>query len=259
MAHDNPPQKPKERSERREQANRIADISHRIADMGNTISVAIRALGDQIFSLTHQIQADNQTNDTREKEYQDRSFRQVKWGTRSSIVISVFSVITSVVSLYILYLQLSTMRIEQRAWITIETTGIQFEQGKPLTAQIVVKNTGKTPAERVNSNFIVRTVKHDDSSDIKISGILFNIFAGILNPNETFPVPAPMLKDKADLFNPPVLTHADVDEITSGKAYIMVLGRVEYFDVYGGSHWIDYCRWKSLSVGNFSALRIFMS
>ena len=62
-----------------------------------------------------------------------------------------------------------------------------------------------------------------------------------------------MLKDKAEIFNPRVLTQADAEEVRSGKAYIMVLGRIEYLDVYSSSHWIDYCRWKSLSVGNFFA------
>ena len=56
------------------------------------------------------------------------------------------------------------MRIEQRAWMTIENTGIQFEEGKPLIVQLVVRNTGKTPAKRVNATFTIRIIKREDSS-----------------------------------------------------------------------------------------------
>lgn len=218
MASDDPPKQPAKRSERREQANRIAEIGHRIAEMGHSINGAIRELIHQFIALIKQIQADNKTTDTREKENQDRSFRWVKVGTISSVLLSVFSLLTSGFALYVLYNQLYSMRIEQRAWIKIEHKGTQMEENKPLIAELIIKNIGKTPAKRLDATFMVKIVKKDVSSDLKLSGLAFGAFSGIVNPDGTIPAPVPMLKDKADLFSPPTLTRSDVAEIKSGEA-----------------------------------------
>ena len=87
MARDNSPQKPKERSERREQANRIAEISHRISDIGANISTAVRSISNDILGLRDQIKTDNKATDTREKEYYDRSIFWIKLGTKASIAL----------------------------------------------------------------------------------------------------------------------------------------------------------------------------
>ena len=61
MASDDPPKEPAKRIERRDKTNRIAEISHRIADIGNAISLAVRGVGDQIFTLRNQLQTENKT------------------------------------------------------------------------------------------------------------------------------------------------------------------------------------------------------
>jgi hypothetical protein len=68
VAGDNPPKQPKEDSERREQAKRIAEISHRISGIGPQISAQISGLGHRLTSLIDQIQTDNKTTETREKK-----------------------------------------------------------------------------------------------------------------------------------------------------------------------------------------------
>lgn len=221
MASHDPPKQPAKRSEGREQANRIADISHRTSEMGHSVGGAIRDLGNKISALANQIQADSKTADTREKEQQDRSFLWVKVGTISSIVLSVFSVVTSGIALSVLYNQLYVMRIEQRAWIKIEHKGTQMEENKPLIAELIIKNIGKTPAKRIDASFMIRTVKKADVPDLKLSGTAFGAFSGLVNPDGVIPVPVTMLKGEEDMLNPPVLTKEDFVKFKSGETYVV--------------------------------------
>lgn len=257
MAGDNPPKQPTKHSERRKQTDRIAEIGHRIADVGTNISAAVRSLGNDILGLRDQIQTDSKTTDTREKEYYDRSIFWMKWGTKSSIVVSCLSLVVSGAALYVVNKQLNTMRLEQRAWISIEppkTT--KAGENKPLIAELIIKNNGKTPAKKLDSVFHVKIFKSNESPNLNLSGFAFSSTAGILNPNDTIPTPVPMLKGVTDILNPPLLTHDEAVEISSGKAYIVTFGKVTYFDIYGIPHWITYCSWQTTANvrGNYSSL-----
>jgi len=41
--------------------------------------------------------------------------------------------------------------------------------------------------------------------------------------------------------DPPLLTKTDVEEIASGKAYVVVFMQIEYFDIHNAAHWVRYC------------------
>jgi hypothetical protein len=159
VTSDDPPKHPAKRSEGREQAYHIAAIGHRIGEIGPQISAPIRDLGHQFSALVKQIHTDNKTTDTQEQVNHDRSFWWVKVGTIFSIVLGVSSLLTSGFALYVLYNQLYSMRIEQRAWIKIEYKGTQMEENKPLIAELIIKNIGNTPAKRLQANFMVKIVK----------------------------------------------------------------------------------------------------
>jgi hypothetical protein len=134
------------------------------------------------------------------------------------------------------------MRIEQRAWIKIEHVATHFEENRPLIADLTIKNIGKTPAKRVDANFVIKIVKRDDAPDLKLVGSIFVAFSGLLNPDGVIPVPVTRL-DKENLLDPLVLTKDEFVKFKSREAYIVVFGRLTYFDVYGTSHWIDFCAW----------------
>jgi hypothetical protein len=252
VASEDPPKQPRERSERRKQGNSIAEISHRIADIGHQISVAIRDLGNQIFALTNQIHADNKTTDTREKENQDRSFHWVKVGTISSIVLSVFSLVTSGIALYVLNNQLYSMRVDHRAWITIEDIVFKpVEENKPLTVEFKIVNTGKTPAKHVNMFLSVEKVASSSSPTFTPPSL--KSFFGLISPNSPYIETVESQKDKPDPFTPLLLTRTDVDEIKSGKSYIAAIATIEYLDIYDISHWVHHCFWKSEQIGTYTA------
>ncbi len=74
-----------------------------------------------------------------------------------------------------------------------------------------------------------------------------------MNPDVTADNSVPMFTETYDLSNPALLTKADIDDLNSGKAYVAVVGKITYIDVYGISHWIDYCHWQSFRPGPYEA------
>ncbi len=253
MANDGPPEKPKERNERREQENRIAAISDRIAEISPQLSAAIRELVGQFAALVKQIQADSATTETREKEHHNRSVRWVIIGTLSSILISLASVGTAIIALRISSHQLNTMRLEQRAWVKVEHKLQPTAENKPLVADIVIKNTGKTPAKHIAANFRVQIVRKTDSPEME-SGFNFHHVSGILHPDTSLTNNVPMMRETQSITNPTLLTKADLAKVESGEAYIAVFGRVTYSDVYGVSHWVNFCDWGYFKPGPYNAL-----
>ena len=100
---------------------------------------------------------------------------------------------------------------------------------------------------------MVKTLKKHESPDLRLIGAVLSASAGVLNPDAVIPAPVPMLKGKTDLLNPPVMTQADIAEISSGEVYIVTFARVTYCDVYGISHWINYCTWQSGRLGTYQS------
>jgi hypothetical protein len=255
VTSDNPPKQPNKHGERREQANRIAAIGHRISEIGPQLSGPLRELVNQFIALVKEIQTNNKTTEAREEENQKRSFCWIKIGTISSIVLSFFSLVASIFALIVLYNQLYSMRIEQRAWIKIEYTSTFMEENKPLVVDLLIKNVGKTPAKRIEAIFKVKIVKKDESPDLDLNGMTFRAFSGILNQDGTIPGHIPMGEEKADLPNPPLLTKNEIAAFQAGEVYFVVFGYVKYFDVYNISHWIDFCNWKTGRPGDYSSMK----
>jgi len=243
VAGDNPREHPSAPSDRLKRAGRIAEISHRITDAGNAITGVVRGIGDQLCTLHDQIQSNNKTTDTREQGYYDSSIYWLKRGTIFAIIFAVVGLITTTASLYILHNQLKSDRIERRAWVNVELKEIQFTENKPLMAQLSIKNTGKTPAKHMSSKFMVQNIKKDMSPRLEFEGTLFNLTAGILNPEVTVTSAVPMLRDNGTILKPPLLTKAEVAAIQTGETYVVVLGRIEYSDIYEIAHWHNVCFW----------------
>jgi hypothetical protein len=178
----------------------------------------------------------------------------MRWGTISSIVLSSFSLFISGVALYILNKQLNSMQIEQRAWIQVEHAFEPITENEPFFATMTIKNIGKTPAKRVQALYMVQKVRKADSPDLKDRAGVQN-FAGIINPDVAIPIKVPLFRDgdEVNLLKPPRLTKAEIDEIATGETYGVAFGRITYLDVYGTSHWINFCFWQSMMAGTYSS------
>lgn len=142
-------------------------------------------------------------------------------------------------------------RQDQRAWINIRSRTQPIAENKPLKAKLTILNTGKTPAKRVIQKIVIQKVSSHESPTFTYS-VFYNNFSPIINPNTARKIDVTMLtKEKSNPLDPPILTKADVDEINSGNAYVVVFGKIAYFDIYDIPHWITFCFWKAWRTGTY--------
>lgn len=187
-----------------------------------------------------------------DREYKNHSLRYLKWGTISSVILGVCSLVTATGALYVVYEQLQTMRIEQRAWLqVIVDKDIAIIEDKPLTAKLTVENIGKTPAKQILANLWVQIV--EKRASFAMTPAYYRDLIGLLNPDGPISITVPMLREGFDILNPPLLTKMDVARLNSGETYIAVFGKLTYLDIYGTSHWVNFCGWGGPKHGYYTA------
>lgn len=245
MTGDKTPNQPNASQERQKQTDYIPTINHQIGD-------PLRGLHNQAIAFVNEVKTNNETSTKSEKENQHRAFRWLKISTISSIILAGLSLLVSVFALTILYNQGYSMRIENRAWIKIEQGFEPIAENKPLVAIVNITNIRKTPAKRVEQQYTVQKVSSNTSPDLHPIGG-YSRFIPIINPEVVAKNKVPLFTEAYDLFNPALLTKADIDDFNSGKAYAAVVGKITYIDVYGISHWINYCHWQSFRNGEYEA------
>lgn len=246
MAIHDPPENPDQRGNRREKANRIAAISYRISEIGGQISSSLNGLREQLLSLVENIQADSKSAETRENINHHESIREIKRTANVTIGLTVVSLMIAGGTAWILYNQLYSMRIEQRAWITVEQRMVEMNKNKPLISIVTMKNMGKTPAKRIEGQYKVRIFKKDQALDLILDpsdplDAVIRASRGVLNPGVSDITEVPMIKDGSSYLTPPVVTEKEAEEIIGGETYAISFGRITYIDVYDISHWINFC------------------
>ena len=252
MENENLPKQPSLRKVRREKTNRIAEIGHRIADLGTYISAPIRELGDKFIVLSDEIRASKKNTEALEKEYQQRSFTWLRKSTHWSVALSVLSLIPSVGALYLVKGQLKTMQIEQRAWMQVETKFEPPVENKPFVVTFNTKNIGKTPAKRIKAYFNVQIVNKDNSPNLNPQ-LGVNFAVGMMNPDLSVGAIVPLFKGSADLLHPPSITKTEVESLKSGETYLAFVAKVNYLDVFGNTHWFNFCYWHNTAIGNYNS------
>lgn len=252
MENENLPKQPSHRKERREKTTRIAEISYRIADLGTHINTSIRDLGDKFVSLSDEVRASKKSAEAQEKEYQEKSFLWLRRSTRWSIFLSIVSLIPAVGALYLVKGQLKTMQIEQRAWMQIEAKFEPPAENKPYVVTFNTKNIGKTPAKRIKAFYNVQIVSKNNSPNLDPQARV-HFTVGMMNPDLSVPTIVPLFKETADLLHPPSLTKTEVENLKSGETYLAFVAKVNYLDVFGNSHWFNYCYWHGFTPGNYAS------
>lgn len=211
-----------------------------------------------LWEIANQVGQINSNNKKKEQEEKDHNKHSLVWNKRAVISSSIFSAL-SVGIAYLTYTiltnqttilenQLRAMRIDQRAWINVKLQIDQIEAGQPLHGTVKVVNTGKTPAKKVAGTASVQKVANNKSP--KLEGLLIRtVFSALIPPGGELPLSVTSQDDKS-VIN---LTKTDIEDLRSGKAYIAVLGKLWYEDIYDTPHWIKYCLWKDFSPGTYSA------
>jgi hypothetical protein len=162
-----------------------------------------------------------------------------RWKQPQVIVNAVLAFFTFLI-LIVYSLQLGHMkwqaRLDQRAWVGIESLeNSTFQEEKPATVELLVRNTGKTPAKNFRIIGAFGTgpagAKPDFEKDLKWKK---EYSVGLLMPNGTNRLPI-------QLKSVPVLTKEKIEEIKDHKFMVFVFGWITYDDVFGISHRTNFC------------------
>ncbi len=217
----------------------------------------------QIAAHVEKIINNSSKREQYEKDYKNQNLRWMKCGI-------IFSASFSTISALIAYLtytvltsqttilsnqytlqenQLRAMRVDQRAWVNIKFKPDDVEAGKPLRGTLKVVNTGKTPAKKISGIASLQIVASNKSPNQKEGILKDTTFSGLLFPGDELLFNLKSRDDKSDL----ALSKTDLEDLRSGKAYIAVLGKIGYEDIYDTPHWIKFCLWKDFASGTYSA------
>jgi len=130
--------------------------------------------------------------------------------------------------------------LSQRAWLHVlvqtqaHTNGQPFVVGEPLEIRATTKNTGRTPAINIKSVTKRDVTARDAGGKFLEPPFVYRDADYVFNGNLT-----PDGSSYGDFVKP--FTSTDLDRIISQKVRMYVHGRVEYDDVFGANHWINFC------------------
>jgi hypothetical protein len=136
--------------------------------------------------------------------------------------------------------------VDQRAWLS---TGVvipnPIKEGLRVEATVLVKNTGKTTAKQIRSEWNIVILRDADSVKFDYVGSNATI-VGVLPPNEIIPTSVYQFTEP---YMPRLLTKEQTDDLNNGRTYFVVYGRGIYYDVFGEVHWFHVCNWRSFYSG----------
>jgi hypothetical protein len=161
-------------------------------------------------------------------------------------ILTILGILVAALTGWIFYLQLDEMRTDERAWLSMTASQVHFpDLGStvPLHVTLTLTNTGKTVVRKLFGEFTVEYVVNGDSPDFDYSHKLRRFQSGgamIPNAPERFDVIfETQLPGKP--VEPRFLTPSEYNDLKHGNAYMVVIGRNTYEDIFGRRHWLHTC------------------
>jgi hypothetical protein len=153
----------------------------------------------------------------------------------------------------------ASMRLDQRAWITLDTPTGDPVAGETFSPKLPFRNSGRTPARNLTSSITLQPSPTAEGPNLNIHGKTIDTPSnGLLTPNQSFTSIARL----ADMTEPQLRLHkvtdSDMAAIHSDVVRFYLYGRINYDDVFRCHHWISYCwvyridpnRWQVCKEGN---------
>jgi hypothetical protein len=136
--------------------------------------------------------------------------------------------------------------IDEQAWLSVESIPPgEIKEGTPIQAAVFIRDTGKTPAKKIASDWGIWIVRNTESVSFDYSQNHTMSFTGVLNTNAVSVV---QVLKSGDPLAPPV-TKEQAESLLAGRMYLVVYGRVRYADIFGETHRVRFCNWKGYYVG----------
>lgn len=181
-----------------------------------------------------------------------------RWGlTRFEWIMAVLTLAGVTVAIFtglIFKDQLHEMRTDQRAWMHITTTGVQYETDKStgkvaVSFPIAIVNTGKTPATNIATVVVVEKDINGSWPDFIYEGRPAShetTGSAFPNVNES-PFRAQLLQGipNSTGVEPRLLSPSEYQDIVDGNAYIVIYAMTTYTDVFGTQHWTRFCNFAT--------------
>jgi Cu2+-containing amine oxidase len=99
----------------------------------------------------------------------------------------------------------------------------------------------------LNGKFVFEILSSSDSAVLTYNAPYYSEVWGIMNPT--------VANENPSVFAVPIIVNgvsgvatvidkADVEQLTSGKKYLVLWAIVSYYDFFGKQHWVKHCNWK---------------
>lgn len=152
----------------------------------------------------------------------------------------IFTAMAFFAAAYYAYVARKQMHLDERAWIVIEYPSIPLSVGSRISVPLTMKNTGKTPARKLNGVLSVSVLDVDDTPKFDYVRGYYAWSTGYLpqNVTDTRPWIALDKKTHADL----VLSDDMYNALQSGHQLVTVHGRIDYYDIFDVPHRIIFCQ-----------------
>lgn len=155
-----------------------------------------------------------------------------KWAVIAAAIMAVIGVVGSSCASYRASLLAErSLRISSRAWISIGGYELDHEpvDGEKIGVRVTVTNTGSTPAVDVITKTRLSVLDEPIEDDWHAAPA--GTEAAVVFPGATSNSVAPTL----DI---PIGTTADYEK---GDLHVWITGLITYKDVFGGSHYVQFC------------------
>jgi len=174
-------------------------------------------------------------------------------------ILTLIGIVVACLTGAIFWQQLSAMKTDQRAWVTLTAPTASPEPEKQVAADgatitgytigipITVTNAGKTPARHYSVDIAVEKVRVDRPPTLSYVGPITRSVSGILFPNSPFVIETGLFdanSNAPDAVNgtaKKTLSPAEFQRLRDGKDYMVLYANGSYVDIFGTQHWHHYC------------------
>ena len=141
---------------------------------------------------------------------------------------------------------IQTMHIGDRAWVNVSTGQAPMTDGSPLVIPVTIVNNGKTTAFNVVGRMVVNLLPVNTEPDYvyKMGHPSYAFDVRALAPDHPQKVDyaaLPKYLDPKRRLHPIMVTPKLREDMGKGYTQLVVHLRLTYDDIFGISHWVQFC------------------
>jgi hypothetical protein len=138
---------------------------------------------------------------------------------------------------------------DERAWMGVSfgQGNISLADGQPFSVPLTFINTGKTPAKNVEGWIVVGIFDNGERLDFKYrhGHAHYRIHGGTIFPNGPMTESFQGIKHGKKHAEPILITPSNRENVSSGRAFLIIHGKIAYTDIFGIKHWTTFCRFAN--------------